>query len=320
MARKTGAQAQLLMVLESTYGTSPGGNFRQMPFISVDLGAEQALIDNDVLGQGRDPLAPFRDIRRVSGNLVVPLDVRNMGYWLRLLLGAPTTAGAGDPFTHTFVSGGTGLPSASIEVGNPEATAVYRLLEGIKANTLNVNLSRSGGAQATFGLLGQDETKAGTTGGGTPPAVNTYQRFNQFHGSIQRNTVNLGSILSANFTFSNGMETVETIRTDALVEGVDEGMASCTGEVTVRFDNSTLLDDAIAETVVQLDLCYVITTVNRELVFRMEEVHLQRPRISVDGPGGIDVTFPFQCEKDEVAGQMMKIILYNDLADFDNPA
>ncbi len=37
--------------------TAPGSNWRRMPFLSCDLGAEQPLLDADVIGVGsnRDP-------------------------------------------------------------------------------------------------------------------------------------------------------------------------------------------------------------------------------------------------------------------------
>ena len=52
MARAIGANARLLMLKEASYGTAPGGNFKQMPFLSCDLGAEQPLLDADVIGLG----------------------------------------------------------------------------------------------------------------------------------------------------------------------------------------------------------------------------------------------------------------------------
>ena len=54
MARAIGANAQLLAKVETTYGTAPGGPYARLPFISCDLGSEQPLEANDVLGLGRD--------------------------------------------------------------------------------------------------------------------------------------------------------------------------------------------------------------------------------------------------------------------------
>jgi hypothetical protein len=50
----------------------------------------------------------------------VPVDVINIGHWLRLLLGAPTTTGTTPNYTHSFGSGAATLPSQAIEVGYPD--------------------------------------------------------------------------------------------------------------------------------------------------------------------------------------------------------
>ena len=60
MPRAIGANCRLLMIPEATYGTAPAGDWLRMPFLSCDLGAEQPLLDADVIGVGssRDPAAP----------------------------------------------------------------------------------------------------------------------------------------------------------------------------------------------------------------------------------------------------------------------
>jgi hypothetical protein len=58
MARAYGSSAHLLMKCETTYGQAATGNYIRMPFNRCNLGSEQGLIDDPVLGQGRDPLAP----------------------------------------------------------------------------------------------------------------------------------------------------------------------------------------------------------------------------------------------------------------------
>jgi hypothetical protein len=62
MARAYGSSAHLLMKRETTYGQPATGNYIRMPFNRCNLGSGQGLIDDPVLGQGRDPLAPIQDV------------------------------------------------------------------------------------------------------------------------------------------------------------------------------------------------------------------------------------------------------------------
>ena len=317
MARAYGWNTALLLVYESAYGTSPGGNFQTLPFIECDLGAEQGLIDDDVLGLGRDPQAPSRDLVRVGGQVTVPLDVRSLGFWLKLVLDAPVTTGAG-PYTHTFVSGVTaGLPSASIEIGIPDVPT-YFLYEGVKAESIRFELSRTGNARAVIQLAGQKETKNATSKGGTPAASPAMSRFNQVQGSIQRNTVDLANVVSSNIEYRNNLESVDTIRADSLVEGQDEGIAALSGSITQRFASTTLYDDAVAATALDLDMIYTIDASNK-LTIAAQSAHLPRVKNPIRGPGGIEATFDFQGADDAGEGEMMEVVLINDVVNYDNP-
>ena len=121
MARAQGARAQMALAFETTYGTPPASGFTRMPFASTSLGAEQPLLNSELLGYGRDPLAPIKDAVTADGDVVVPLDAAAFGFWLKAAFGAPTTTGiAPGPFTHEFQSGSWTLPSMSIETGMPE--------------------------------------------------------------------------------------------------------------------------------------------------------------------------------------------------------
>ena len=91
MARSYGANASLLLKRETAYGTEASGNYVRMPFNRCSLGSEQGLIDDPVLGQGRDPLAPLQDVINDEGDIVVPVDPRYLGFWLTGLLGDPAT-------------------------------------------------------------------------------------------------------------------------------------------------------------------------------------------------------------------------------------
>jgi len=50
MARAQGARAQMALAFETTYGTPPASGFTKMPFASTSLGAEQPLLNSELLG------------------------------------------------------------------------------------------------------------------------------------------------------------------------------------------------------------------------------------------------------------------------------
>ena len=176
MARAYGANASLLATFESTYGSTPVDGYWQLPFVSTSLGSEQGLIANDLIGLGRDPSAPIRDVIKVEGDMVVPLDVRHIGLWLKSLLGEAATSGTG-VVTHTFSSGKPSLPSLTLETGLPDIPAWF-VASGVMVNSLQVGFARSGAANATVGLVAQGEVRRTVTLDDTP-ATRELQRFNQ---------------------------------------------------------------------------------------------------------------------------------------------
>ena len=83
MARAQGARAQMALGFETVYGTPPVSGFTKMPFASTSLGSEQPLLNSELLGYGRDPLAPIKDAVTADGDVMVPIDAEAFGFWLK---------------------------------------------------------------------------------------------------------------------------------------------------------------------------------------------------------------------------------------------
>lgn len=422
MARSYGSAATLLALKEAAYGVKPSGNWEKFAFVSSDVSAEQNLLASDLLGQGREPRAPFRDIINDAGNLVVPVECRDFGRWLEFLLGAPAstaavasgkitftanpgnghtitlngvvwtfvntsptgnqteiqgtlaatltelasdlnasvvsgltvatysanattltvthdTAGAagntytlasnntnaavsgltlsGGGYTHTYESGAAVLPSFALEVGHENVPAFF-IHTGCMLNTMTLNFQRSGAANATLNVIAQGEARHDTSQGGAPTKRN-FKPFSQFNGSIKRNGTALGNITSAQFTYSNGAETIPTLRNDALIEGVDPTIIAATGSIEVRFADTTLIDDAISNTPIELELGYRLGGLegnNFNLIWTFHEVYLPRPRIPISGPGGVQTSFNWQAVFDEALEKSVTVTLKNDVASY----
>lgn len=167
MARAQGARAQMALAFESVYGMPPtAGDFWKMPFASSGLGSEQPLLTSELLGYGRDPITPVKDAITSEGDIVIPLDARFLGVWLKALFGEPTTTGASAPYTHTFNSGGWTLPSMSIEIGMPDVP-YYAMNKGCMANSLAWTMQRSGPITGTVNVIAQGETTGSSSSAGT---------------------------------------------------------------------------------------------------------------------------------------------------------
>ena len=314
MARAQGARARMALAFETIYGTPPGSGYTRMPFASTTLGSEQPLLNSELLGYGRDPLAPIKDAVTADGDVVVPIDASGFGFWLKAAFGAPVTTGSSPgPYTHTFQSGSWTLPSMAIETAMPEVPR-YALYSGCVLDTLSWQMQRSGLLTATASLVAQGEAAASTSAAGTPAELDL-QRFGHFNGAITRNGTALGNVISAEITYANNLDRVETIRSDGRIDGADPGLAALTGKIDVRFADQLLVSQAIAGDPCTLEFSYSLPS-GEGFTFTAHAVHLPRPRIEIAGPQGVQASFDWQAARDATLGRMCTAVLVNDIEEY----
>jgi hypothetical protein len=309
MARAQGARAQMALGFETVYGTPPVGGFTKMPFASTSLGSEQPLLNSELLGYGRDPLTPIKDAVTADGDVMVPIDAEAFGFWLKAAFGDPITTGVG-PYTHEFRSGSWTLPSMSIETGMPEVPR-FATYSGCVLDQLTWQVQRSGLLTATARLVAQGEAIATTTGAGTPAELGL-KRFGHFNGAISRNGSALGNVVSAEITYANNLDRIETIRSDGKIDGADPSIAALTGRIEVRFADSTLVTQAINGDPCEISFAYVLPS-GESFTFTTHAVYLPRPRIEISGPQGVQATFDWQAAKAASPARMCTAILTNDV-------
>jgi hypothetical protein len=312
MARAQGARSQLALAFESVYGTAPVSGFTKMPFATSSLGSEQPLLNSEILGYGRDPLAPIKDAVSADGDISVPIDAAGFGFWLKAAFGAPTTTGAG-PYTHEFVSGNWSLPSMSIEVGLPEVPH-FGMFSGVMVDQLSWTMQRSGLLTATVGLIAQGEVVDTSSNAGTLASIDLV-RFGHFNGTVKREGVSLGNVVSTQINYANNLDRIETIRADGKIDGADPGMAMMTGNIEVRFADSTLLTQATNGDPCELEFAYALGS-GESLTVTVHAVYLPKPRIEVGGPQGVQATFDWQAAKAASPARMCTVELVNDVGSY----
>jgi hypothetical protein len=307
--RARGANARAFAAFEATPGVVPaaGASWFGFPLVSHSLGEEAPLISSDLLGQGREMQDPITDVVTNDGDLVVPVDVRNFGRWLKLFFGDPATTTISGGKSHAFTSGADQLPSMAIEIGAPEIPS-YSVHRGVRGNTLRISLSRSGLLNATLGLIAIGETEPSNTSaaGADATAALDVRRFPQAAGYVRKDGAVLGSVVSADLTFSNQLEKVETIQPDGRIEDSDPGMVMMSGTVAVRFRDTALLTAATSGTPIALNFGWTAGAFG--LDFALPRVFLPRAKRPISGPGGILATFNWQASGAEAASVVATLL------------
>lgn len=224
--------------------------------------------------------------------------------------GATLTGGLN---AHTFMSGIWTLPSMSIEVAMPEVPR-FAMYSGCVLDALSWSMERSGLLGAKAMLVAQGEAIAGATAAGTPAAI-ALKGFGHFNGAIKRDGVALGNIVSADLTYANNLDRIETIRSDAKIDGADPTIAALTGKIEVRFADTTLLTQAINCTAAALEFCYVLAS-GEGLTLTAHAVYLPRPRIEIKGPKGVQASFDWQAALATSPARMCTVVLVNSIGSY----
>ena len=314
-ANATGAFTKLAIKEETTIGTAATGNFVLVPAKSITLSPTQPFLEDPLIGQGREQLRQPRDVKNLQGSIVVPIDVRAIGYWLKSMLGAPTTTGSADPYTHVFKSSTAALKSFTAEQQFANiATPAYSLTPGVMVNTMAFDVTPQGVADATLGLLYFDAADSTSTGAGTPTTVEL-DRFFQFDGQIKKDASALGAVTSASFNYSNNLDPVRYVGGAGAIGDMDIGIAALTGRIVTRFKDLSLFTIADAASLFDLQLTFY-KSASRSLTFEFEQCEMTRDGREISGPAGIQCNFALSGSKDVAEGQMLTVTLVNDMASY----
>jgi hypothetical protein len=189
------------------------------------------------------------------------------------------------------------------------------MFSGVCVEAMDFEMNTSGLLKCSAKLIGQGSAGAASTAAGTPTVITPAARFGHFNGSVKRNAGVLGNVTGAKFTYANNLDAVRTIRADGKIAGIDATVASLSGELTVRFSDTDLLDQAIAGGTCVLDLGWSISA-SQSLTITAHQVNFSRPKRQTDGPKGIEMTVPFIASKAVSPARMLTAVLVNSVASY----
>ncbi|WP_297105148.1 phage tail tube protein [uncultured Devosia sp.] len=321
--RAVGADVVNLIGFEATYGTPPdgsgGGVYYRVPMRQYGLSPEQPPEDDPTWNLGSpDAGDPVQGPVIVNDAMTVPMCARNLGVVLKTVFGAPDSAETGvdsGVFEHEFVSGQELLSFAS-QTGHPLlSTPKWNTVYGTKAGGLNFDLARTGRALAEVPLIGQGETSDVGGARDATPIQLAYLPFDNAKAAITVGGSAIGNVSAGRAQYTNSLESAENIRADGLIDGVDEGERMCTGTLDVRYSTSTALETlANAKTPAAVVITYGLAShPDFSLVITMPRVFFFKPKLPINGPGGISQSWQWRAARDPDLGYLMSVVLTNDV-------
>ena len=318
MPQARGFFEKLLMVFESTYNTTPSispGDMVLVPFNrNNNLGSDENMIDAETIIPGkRYETEPIFGNISVAGGFTVPMDVRYIGYWLKLLLGAPVTSGAG-PYTHTFEPS-SDSPSVTLESGFTDISR-FHVFNGIKVNRFSATFEVDTELTAEIDLLGGKELASSGTTLDASPVEQTITRFNAKNVTLKEAGSPLAICKSVTVNIDQGLaDDVFTLNSGGFRYSLPEGKMMISGTANLLFLDSTYPDKAIAGTETSLEI--ECTQGAHTLTITLPEVKFKRKPITRDGWGPMYFEMEWKAYyQNNAAGVPITVELVNDVTDY----
>lgn len=199
MAFGQGARSQLVYVVESTFGTTPGSPVMlTLPINSHSLNLEKAALESAEIRSDRQVSVFRHGNKTVSGNIEVELRADDFDDLLEAALF--------DNFDSSNVlKAGTTFQSLSIEDGALDIDQ-YRLFTGCAVNSMAINVVPNEIITATFGMVGKGMSISGSPADASPTAASGNDPFDSFSGTINEGGSAIANVSALTLNIENSIE------------------------------------------------------------------------------------------------------------------
>ena len=271
-----GSRSSLSFVTESTFGTTPAGNFTNLPFSTHSLNLTKDRVAGNDIQADRMPRVDRHGNRQVAGDIVV--DLRD-GVYDAFLESAMLNTWA----TNVLKVGVT-PKFFSIEDYAADIDQA-RLFTGMTVSTMGISLAPNQMVTTTFGMVGKDMT-IGATQKTQTAAANTAP-FDAYSGDIAIGNVGSSSavaiVTGLDFTLNNSFAPTFVIG-DSAAPSLEYGRAEIEGTITAYFEDAALINRFLNETETELEVSVNDPTGTNAYSFLFPRIKINSADVPVDGP------------------------------------
>ena len=299
MAFAQGSRSSLSYVVEATFGTTPAGDFTNLPFSTHSLNLTKDRVAGNDIQADRMPRVDRHGNRQVAGDIVV--DLRDADY------DAFLEAAMLNTWSTNVLKVGTTPKFFSIEDYAADVDQA-RLFTGMSVSTMGVSLAPNQMVTTTFGMVGKDMTigavqKTQTAASGAAP-------FDAYSGDIAIGNVASSSavaiVTGLDFTLNNSYAPTFVIGDDS-APSLEYGRAEIEGTLTAYFEDATLINRFLNETESELEVSVNDPTGANAYTFLFPRIKINSADVGVDGPTSRVISMSFVALYDATEGTNLKI-------------
>jgi hypothetical protein len=271
-----GSRSSLSYISEVTFGTTPVGNFINLPFSTHSLNLTKDRVAGNDIQADRMPRVDRHGNRQVSGDIAV--DLRDGDY---------------DPFLESAMLNTWSTDVLKVGVA-PKFFSIEdyaadidqaRLFTGMTVSTMGVSLAPNQMVTTTFGMVGKDMTISGTQK--TQTASSGAAPFDAYSGDIAIGNVASSSavaiVTGLDFTLTNSFAPTFVIGDDS-APSLEYGRAEIEGTLTAYFEDAALINRFLNETESELEVSVNDPTGSNAYTFLFPRIKINSADVGVDGP------------------------------------
>jgi len=299
MSFAQGSRSGLSYIVESTFGTTPVGNFTAIPYNTHSLNLTKDRVTGNEIQPDRMLRVDRHGNRQTGGDIAVDLRDGNFDPFLESALQ--------NTWSTDILKVGSTPKYFSIEDAANDI-AQYRVFTGMSVSSLSVSIAPNQMVATTFSMIGKDMTISGT--GKTVDDATIAQPFDAYSGDV--NIGNVGGatasaiVTSIDFSIDNAMAPTFVVGDDA-TPFLETGMATVEGTFTAYFEDAALINRFINETETALNVSVDDPTGANAYTFTFPKIKINGADVPVDGQTSRIITLPFVALYDSTSGTNIQI-------------
>jgi hypothetical protein len=294
-----GSRSSLSYIVESTFGTTPAGNFTNLPFSTQSLNLSKDRVAGNDIQADRMPRVDRHGNRQVGGDVVVDL---RKGDYDAFLESAMLNTWATD-----VLKVGTTPKYFSIEDYAADVDQA-RLFTGCTVSSLALSIAPNQMVTSTFTMVGKDMTIGATEKTQDDPSGNA--PFDAYSGAVAIGNVGASSasgvVTGIDFTLNNSFAPTFVVGDDS-APALEVGRAEIEGTLTAYFEDATLITRFLNETETELSVSVDDPTGSNEYTFLFPRVKINSADTPVDGPNSRTISMSFVALYDSTEATNLKI-------------